>query len=38
LEASAVDVDEEGDLDAVLAQLREARRVTTERRRAAAGG
>ena len=30
METSAVDVDEEGDLDAVLAQLREARRITTE--------
>lgn len=35
LEASAVEVDEEGDLDVVLAQLREARRVTAERRRGA---
>jgi hypothetical protein len=38
LEASTVDVDEEDDLDAVLAQLREARRITTEPRQAAAGG
>jgi hypothetical protein len=40
VEASAVDVDEEGDLDVVLAQLWEARRVTTEpggQRRAADG-
>ncbi len=35
LEASAVDVDEERDLGTVLAELREARRVTAERRRAA---
>jgi hypothetical protein len=34
---SAVDADEEDDLDAVLAQLREARRITTERR-AGSGG
>lgn len=36
LEATAVDLDDEDDLDAVLGELRDARRVTAERRRAAA--
>jgi excisionase family DNA binding protein len=36
LEATAVDVDDEDDLDTVLAELREARRVTAERRRTTA--
>lgn len=36
LEATAIDLDEEEDLETVLAELREARRVTAERRRAVA--
>ena len=33
LEATAIDVDDEGDLDTVLSELRDARRVVAERRR-----
>jgi len=36
LDATAIDVNDEDDLDTVLAELREARRVTAARRRAAA--